>query len=264
MITQVVAYATQTVLGDSFLLYRLYVVWGKNIWIALPFILSILGQAASGIGGIRTAALATGTTAIFITQLQTWVLVFLIMTLITNFCCTSLIAGRIWWVHRKSRSLGRTSGPGLAAPMTLIIESGAIYSVCMLFQIALYSTGSFGYNIVLDATPSIIGITFTLLIVRVGLGLSDYGGKSQSSPRGSSLGNFTSTLTGSNFGGNSARPQPSMTSTCQCGQSMTMRPIQVQISRATDGYSDGTGPASFSQGDKNSTFDELVGNENNV
>jgi len=68
---------------------------------------------------------------------------------------------------------GRISGgPNLAAPMILIIESGAIYSVCLLTLIILYASGSFAQYIVFDAVTQIIGIVFSLIIVRIGLGLA--------------------------------------------------------------------------------------------
>jgi len=67
-----------------------------------------------------------------------------------------LIAGRIYWIHRRSASLGRSSSSlSLVTPMVLIIESGAIYSVALSFQIGLYATGSFGLYIVYNSVRSL-------------------------------------------------------------------------------------------------------------
>jgi hypothetical protein len=65
---------------------------------------------------------------------------------------SGLIAGRIWWINRAT--IGRVEGPNLAAPMILVIESGAIYSFCLIILIILYATGSFAQYIALDAVSN--------------------------------------------------------------------------------------------------------------
>ena len=54
----------------------------------------------------------------------------------------------------------------------IIIESGMIYSACLIILLSLYLSGSFAQYIVLDGVTQVIGIVFSLIIVRVGLGLS--------------------------------------------------------------------------------------------
>ncbi|KAF5311110.1 hypothetical protein D9619_007638 [Psilocybe cf. subviscida] len=59
-------------------------------------------------------------------------------------------------------------GPAAA----IIIESGVVYSSCMIILIALYASGSYAQNIVLDALTQILGIVFSIIIVRVAVGAS--------------------------------------------------------------------------------------------
>jgi len=167
------AYTAQTLLGDGFLLYRVYLVWQGNRFITGPLFLCFLSSTAVGIGTLHAFTQVTPTTAVFIVDLQHWILAFFVLTLTTNFTCTCLIAGRIWWVHRTTQ--GRVGGPNLAAPMILVIESGAIYSICLIILIILYASGSFAQYIALDAVSQVVGIVFSLVIVRIGLGLTPDG-----------------------------------------------------------------------------------------
>jgi len=43
-IINLTSYAAQTLLADGFLLYRVYIVWGKNRWIAFPLAASLLAS----------------------------------------------------------------------------------------------------------------------------------------------------------------------------------------------------------------------------
>jgi len=175
-------YIFQTIIGDGFILYRVYLVWQRNRFIAFPFLLLLLGGAGIGIEILHAFSRVTPATPIFTVELQHWIITFLALTLTTNFSCTALIAGRIWWVHRTAK--GRVGGPNLAAPMILVIESGAIYSFCLIILLSLYASGSFTQYILLDATTQVIGIIFSLIIVRIGLGLT---ADSPRSSRGNTL-----------------------------------------------------------------------------
>jgi len=170
------SYDLQTITGDAFFIYRVYLVWQRNRLIALPLVLSLLGSI--GVAGGTLHSFTTVSTGVFTSNVQHWITAFFIITLVTNFTCTCLIAGRIWWIHRTTK--GRiASGPNLAASMILVIESGAIYTLCLIILMALYGSGTYAQYIALDAVTQLIGIVFLLIIVRVGLGLSPERSKRQ-------------------------------------------------------------------------------------
>ncbi|KAF8908164.1 hypothetical protein CPB84DRAFT_1767465 [Gymnopilus junonius] len=78
---------------------------------------------------------------------------------------TALMAGRIYWIARKARSI---LGPGLSSKYTtmiaIIVESGVIYSVYFILDVV-------AQNLILDAgLAQIVGMVPTLIIVQVGLG----------------------------------------------------------------------------------------------
>ncbi|KIK54235.1 hypothetical protein GYMLUDRAFT_249693 [Collybiopsis luxurians FD-317 M1] len=167
------AYCIQTLLGDGFVLYRLYLVWNGDKRVVLPLLVCFVASFGVGIGTLQAFARASPEAPVFITELQQWVVSFFSLTLATNFLCTSLIAARIWWTHRRMTGtdmavFGRSTMPAAV----VIIESGAIYSACLIILLSLYLSGSFAQYIALDAVIQVIGIVFSLIIVRVGLGLS--------------------------------------------------------------------------------------------
>jgi len=203
-------------------LYRLYLIWNNNHFIIIPFILSYLSSACALIGGIRALATSTSDTSVYSLQLRQWTIGFNGTTLITNFMCTSLIAGRIWVVHRKTSFLGPVGGSSLLTPMVVIIESGAIYTAFIALSLGLFLSGQFAYFIFFNSTPIIIAIAFLLLIVRLGSGVSVSGthglSKSQSLVHGQT---FASSLI-------ITAPERSIsTHACPCGRGMALRHLEV-------------------------------------
>jgi hypothetical protein len=62
-----------------------------------------------------------------------------------------LIAGRIWWINRQAGSAAeKISGRKLGPTIIIIIESGAIYSACLIILLSLYVSGSYAQYIFLD------------------------------------------------------------------------------------------------------------------
>ncbi|PPQ80050.1 hypothetical protein CVT26_011505, partial [Gymnopilus dilepis] len=128
--------------------------------------------AGVAIGALQAFARASPSAPVFIASLQKWIVSFFSLTLFTNFSSTTLIAFRIWYSHQTTKSLVRASGRTVLPAMVVIIESGSIYSACLIILLSLYLSGSFSQYIVLDAVTQVIGVVFSMVIVRVGLGIS--------------------------------------------------------------------------------------------
>ncbi|KAL5513641.1 hypothetical protein ACEPAH_4040 [Sanghuangporus vaninii] len=165
------AYATQTLVGDGFMLYRLFLIWGGNRRVCFPILICFIASIGVAIGALQGFARASPNAPVFITELHDWIVSFFSLTLFTNFSCTLLIAARIIWVHRRS-SGALVGGTSVFPAAMIIIESGMIYSACLIILLSLYLSGSFAQYILLDGVTQVIGIVFSLIIVRVGLGLS--------------------------------------------------------------------------------------------
>ncbi|KAF5311835.1 hypothetical protein D9619_003859 [Psilocybe cf. subviscida] len=187
------AYEVQTLVADGFMIYRLYMVWGRNRLICIPAVITQMGAFAATVGSLhQNVASAGNRSALFSPAQEAWNTAFVILTLFTNGYATgasfihakspyafltgvreALIAGKIWYFQRKENealkdplcgNLGRTAA--------IVIESGAIYSVSLVVFIALYEVRSEGVDIMFNCLPHIIGIAFSLIIVRVAAGIS--------------------------------------------------------------------------------------------
>jgi len=165
------AYAMQTLVGDAFILYRLHLVWSGDRRVVFPILICFIASIGVGIGALQAFARASSDAPVFIIHLQRWIVSFFSLTLATNFSSTILIAIRIWWMHGRTKDLVR-AGRSVLPAMVVIIESGSIYSVCLVILLSLYLSGSFSQYIVLDAVTQVIGVVFSLVIVRVALGVS--------------------------------------------------------------------------------------------
>ncbi|KAH8108848.1 hypothetical protein DFH11DRAFT_1516216 [Phellopilus nigrolimitatus] len=165
------AYCMQTLVGDGFMLYRLYLIYSGDKRIYGPILICFIASIGVGIGALQGFARASPTAPVFISELQDWIVSFFSLTLFTNFSCTLLIAARIFWIHRRLQGAVR-AGPSVFPAAMIIIESGSAYSACLIILLSLYLSGSFAQYIVLDGVTQVIGVVFSLIIVRVGLGLS--------------------------------------------------------------------------------------------
>ncbi|KAJ6631244.1 hypothetical protein B0H10DRAFT_1657146, partial [Mycena sp. CBHHK59/15] len=129
-----VLYTTQTILGDGFIIYRLYQVWGHNRLVCAPFVLCFFGSIATGTGVLVSQTLRKPSQSIFSGALHDWPVAFYVMTFVVNVGCTTLIAYRIWDVNRQTKKLKT----GTLVPVAVVIvESGLVYSIWVIILFAL-------------------------------------------------------------------------------------------------------------------------------
>ncbi|KAH9923659.1 uncharacterized protein B0H18DRAFT_1120304 [Fomitopsis serialis] len=191
-------YVAQTLLGDAMVLYRSYLVWGRKLWvIAFPFVL-LLGSTATGVGILYSFDKVDPEASIFVVQLGHWITAFFSMTFATNVVCTGafpsfvpdIISCRGTRVRILCKysvggvpDLGRQPDPsflqvpGPAPVMILIVESGALYSATLLALLILYNVDSWFQYVVLDAVSSIVGIVFSVIMLRIATGESNAEGE---------------------------------------------------------------------------------------
>ncbi|KAI0049728.1 hypothetical protein FA95DRAFT_822753 [Auriscalpium vulgare] len=162
-------YFVETMVSDVFILYRCYIVWNRRwIVIALPVLLYV-ADCGTGIASLYTMSLIS-TDVIFNDKQEQVTNSFFSCTLALNAVCTGLIAFRIWWTQRQNMATKVSSN--LSHVTMILIESGSIYLATLILLVATYSAHSVIFNIFLDLTSPVIGVVFSLIIVRVGLGMS--------------------------------------------------------------------------------------------
>ncbi|KAJ7918161.1 hypothetical protein B0H13DRAFT_2269251 [Mycena leptocephala] len=155
-------------LADGFLIYRCYVIWGSN-WRAVAF--PLLSYACTIIGGFLGLLPLSGSSerAALVLAYGT--------TFFTNVMASLLAAGRIWWISRRiSIFLGKRKAQSKYMDLTaIILESGLIYPATLIITIVVYLVPAAPSVAVLSciaAAYHLVGIAPTMIIVRVGLGVS--------------------------------------------------------------------------------------------
>ncbi|KAJ7186061.1 hypothetical protein C8R46DRAFT_1343146 [Mycena filopes] len=160
-------YSLANAIADGIIIYRCYVIWGFD-WRPVAF--PLFAYACTLAGGIMSLLPLSGTTerASFALCVAT--------VFFTNTLSAALAAGRIWWISRRASAyLGRRSRQRYLALTAILLESGLIYPAALIITIVVYLTPSTPTNSVLvciAACYHIVGIAPTLIIVRVGLGVS--------------------------------------------------------------------------------------------
>ncbi|KAI9061933.1 hypothetical protein FKP32DRAFT_1612869 [Trametes sanguinea] len=167
-----VIYISMTLVADSFVTYRLFIVWNRTWWILTIPVTLLVATAVAGYGACVEIGLAKQGNAIFAENLQPWIRSFFALSLTTNLLATILIAGRIMWSNRRVRKY-RASGAAAGSHWEVIetmIQSAAIYSAALASLLGTYLAGSNAQYVCLDILQPLIGVVFTLIIIRVGLG----------------------------------------------------------------------------------------------
>ncbi|THG94820.1 hypothetical protein EW026_g6723 [Hermanssonia centrifuga] len=90
-------------IADCFMIYRLYIVWNRNLWIiALP---AILEAGVIGLGLTVSVLLSRGNGSIPAAA-EVWGAATLAVTMLSFFITTNLVAYKVWRSRRTLRSAG--------------------------------------------------------------------------------------------------------------------------------------------------------------
>lgn len=171
-VMKMVCYVAQTFVGDSILLFRCWIVYGRNwLIICVPVVLW-LGTAACGAMTVYIeATFDTSGQLLNASSLVPFITSMLCLTLATNVLTTSLIVHRIWNIRKpfKHRSAVVVNSP-LTRVLVVLIESGLMYTFSIIILFGLYMASNNGQYGVSNAVVQIIGITFNLIITSVDRG----------------------------------------------------------------------------------------------
>ncbi|ESK94832.1 hypothetical protein Moror_14105 [Moniliophthora roreri MCA 2997] len=159
--------------ADALLIYRLWIVWGGRKRITLfPTTLLIAWAVCAFIAVWGFTQLKPGDND-HSSYVHRWTIISGSTTLVLNVMVTTLIAGRIWWVGRQVAGiLGAEHNRTYSKPLAIVVESGAISSVTILVTTILYAEKLNVAHLLFDTFAQVAGMVPTLIIVRVGLGVS--------------------------------------------------------------------------------------------
>ncbi|KAF5324363.1 hypothetical protein D9619_011107 [Psilocybe cf. subviscida] len=167
--SQVIAkavYITNSVVGDFILIWRLYMVWGKNLYVCLlPIIITCCAAVTGYVSDSKLAAISGNVKPTSVFEVLNWILSTWCLSIATQVISTSLIAGRIWW-HARHNPVARSRYMSLIA---IIVESGAIYTLSTAFLLAFADLKTQAGALIAHMTTQLATIVPTLIIIRVEL-----------------------------------------------------------------------------------------------
>lgn len=155
-------YALQTILGDTVLVWRFYVIYDKRLDILIPTTIILGTNLAIGIVVSWSISVADPGKNIFDTA-SPWIAAFFIITMILNVCCTGAIVVKIWCARRHATTASRR----LSSVVAVIIESGAMYTTSILGLLIAYLSNSNGQYAALDLVTPLVGVTYCLIVLQV-------------------------------------------------------------------------------------------------
>ncbi|KAH9841057.1 uncharacterized protein C8Q71DRAFT_743055 [Rhodofomes roseus] len=199
------------IIGDTMVIYRLWVVWNRRTAIVIFPLCTLAGLTVCGIGITYQFTQYYPGENVFVSQAGRWITSDCVFTLCTNVYSTAMIGYRVW----TSRHVKLYSGTNLVNVLTTFIESAALYTAWTTFFFISYQANSNLQFTAVDTWSELSGISFMLINVRVGLGWAQTGSRIQYDSHAGS--NRTTNRTDESSGG-----------------SYQMRPLAVKITSVVD------------------------------
>ncbi|KAF7292560.1 hypothetical protein MIND_01153300 [Mycena indigotica] len=153
--------ALSLTIGDSMIIYRLWVVWRNPYIIALP-VLCVLGLFISLIITI------VETTRLSLIALDTWITPTTVFILVTNVYCTACIGYKIFAV--AAATTGHVGHRKLTHFLAIFVESAAGYTSWALLYTILHQLDRNLQFAVQNTLPAMLGAANALINARVALG----------------------------------------------------------------------------------------------
>ncbi|KAL1938121.1 hypothetical protein VTO73DRAFT_11950 [Trametes versicolor] len=163
-------YVTQTLIGDVFMIYRLFLVWNRSRKvIILPAILCLVHGVCGYVtlGGLLSQSVIDGWGLSIAPARLFTLLAFFSLSFTSNVSCSALIIWRVF------RSMNQYTPPSARLKLfrtvvEAIVQSAAIYSMASLaLVITTVASRYVGFNICISMFPSLIGLVFSFIVLRM-------------------------------------------------------------------------------------------------
>ncbi|KAM5539319.1 hypothetical protein V8D89_007010 [Ganoderma adspersum] len=161
-------YVTQTLIGNAFIIYRLFIVWeGQWVVIIGPALLSVI----DAVGGYGSSMSGVGRTVM--------PLLFFIFSFLTNTTSSALIMWRVLRTYHRDdacddgdwKTRARLNLVRYRPVFGAILQSAAVYSTASLVLLVTYLTSpNVAYYTSLSIFSPLMGLVFSLIVLRTGRG----------------------------------------------------------------------------------------------
>ncbi|TFK83661.1 hypothetical protein K466DRAFT_253890 [Polyporus arcularius HHB13444] len=169
-IAKSVLYVTQTLFGDAFVAYRIYILWNRSWAVAIGPILLICAAAVTGYASCCMLSQdVDGQDLTMNTPYSGLFLAFLSVATCYTVFTTALVAIRIYRWKRRARHYNPYVPIPRRRVLETFIQSAAIYPVVLISLFVTYVLGVNPEMFGVDLLPALIGIASTLITIRLGI-----------------------------------------------------------------------------------------------
>jgi len=177
---QIVLQGINSILGDSIVIWRAWVVWGRRLYIIIvPSVL--LGGVAYSSFGLAFVQARAGHDPHYAAQVPKYEIALPSLTLATNVAATALVLSRVFALQLTTRRAARferfgfltgSGGVRYRRMLKILIESGGLYCLTWLILLCLVLKHSAAQHVFCSLVGPLTGIYPTLIIVLVSLNLT--------------------------------------------------------------------------------------------
>ncbi|KAJ6472432.1 hypothetical protein C8R45DRAFT_1013014 [Mycena sanguinolenta] len=167
-VVEVLSLSTAILAAECLMIYRLWIVWARNLRVVVFPICSFSGVLIAAIG-ISYVFIQSQSNALFLdnTELKPWITIGFVLSVLTSFYSTGFIAFRILKLNVHS-----TPSSALMLFLAILVESAALQTCWLIFTSITILAGSPVELLSLNAFPVVLCISNLLIHARVGLGWS--------------------------------------------------------------------------------------------
>ncbi|KAJ7270331.1 hypothetical protein C8J57DRAFT_306556 [Mycena rebaudengoi] len=148
-----------TLVGDSLIIYRLWIVWSRTKRVVVIPILSLVSLTICSLVSARTNSHKETVFS------NGWIIGNSVSILITNIYCTALISWKIW----DAAQIRSSDGSNVRYFLTIMVQSAGIYTCWVVLFTAAYQAKSNLQFIFIQTAPPLIGIVNAVIHTRTGL-----------------------------------------------------------------------------------------------
>ncbi|KAJ7485084.1 hypothetical protein B0H11DRAFT_2018081 [Mycena galericulata] len=169
-VAKTVLFSVAVLIGDALVIYRLWIIWGRNPFIPIFPVCSLVGVFVTSIGIIYEFSQWKPELrgAAFHDESKPWAGSGFVLSLLINVYSTGFIAFRISRVN----AVKVTSDSRLMSFLSIVVESAGLQTFWLGFSAVTIFASSDAEFIASDTFPAVIGIANLLIHARVGLGWS--------------------------------------------------------------------------------------------
>ncbi|KAJ7673362.1 hypothetical protein B0H17DRAFT_1083208 [Mycena rosella] len=171
--TEVLKYAflvAALLIGDGFLIHRLWVLWDFRTRIIIFPTITLLGLLGFGVGLTYQLSTYTANDSIFESAFRRWSTGVCFFSMVTILYTVGFVWYRLWDMGRVLRSFGMETPNTI---LRILIDSAALVAVPGLFHVISYQCGSDLQVIGIDCTPPMLGISNLLIQIRLHWNLAE-------------------------------------------------------------------------------------------